>query len=363
MAQSGLNSRERQSDAARLLLAAARERFAVAATDLLLPDRSRLTEWQRLTAAGLLSRIVAGIEDGLRARLASSFQAHEALHAALASAHVPIAVPILERAQVLRDPDLVHILVRRVEEHRFWKNSAAGREDWLFELVRDSDEAVASAAMELVIARSRRFDRFQDPTVGQIEFPAELQHKLVWMVAAALRQYIVQQHGLASVDGAVEEAANFLIAGYDEGDSLEAHSMRLVRLLHRSGRLDGDSLLRMTAEGVLPFLLSGLCVLCGLDQSAAWEVLSDPRGRGPALLLKAAGVDRKAAASILLSLNAKGPLFSGAEGEAAAEQLGLFDTLDEGAARDVLRLWQADPVYRACVARISTRGRPAAEAA
>mgnify|MGYP006175096005 CR=1 FL=1 len=30
-------------------LAAARERFAVAATDLLLPDQARLTEWQRLT--------------------------------------------------------------------------------------------------------------------------------------------------------------------------------------------------------------------------------------------------------------------------------------------------------------------------
>ena len=49
-----IDGRERQSDAARLLLAAARERFAVAATDLLLPDRARLTEWQRLTAAALL---------------------------------------------------------------------------------------------------------------------------------------------------------------------------------------------------------------------------------------------------------------------------------------------------------------------
>ena len=74
---------ERQSDAARLLLAAARERFAVAAADLLLPDRARLTEWQRLTAAALLTRLVRGLEDEMRARLAVRFEGHEALHAAL----------------------------------------------------------------------------------------------------------------------------------------------------------------------------------------------------------------------------------------------------------------------------------------
>ncbi len=114
----------KQSDAARLLLAAARERFAVAATDLLLPDRARLTEWQRLTAAALLTRLIRGIEDDLRARLAVRFEDHAALHAALSSAHVPIALPILERAQVLRDADLGNVLVRRVEEHRFWKAHA-----------------------------------------------------------------------------------------------------------------------------------------------------------------------------------------------------------------------------------------------
>jgi hypothetical protein len=52
-------------------------------------------------------------------------------------------------------------------------------------------------------------------------------------------------------------------------------------------------------------------------------------------------------------------LVSGAEGEATAAQLDLFDTLDDAAARDVLRLWQAHPAYRASIARISTRTRSA----
>jgi hypothetical protein len=72
---------------------------------------------------------------------------------------------------------------------------------------------------------------------------------------------------------------------------------------------------------------------------------------------------RDSAAAILLLLNSRGHLVSGAESDATAEQLELFDTIDEAAARDVLRLWQAHPAYRASVARISTRARPSAEAA
>ncbi len=361
MAEAVSSRREKKSDAARLLLAAARERFAVAATDLLLPDLARLTEWQRLTAAGLLSRLVRSIEDDLRVRLAARFEGRDALHAALSSAHVPIALPILERAQVLRDPELTTILVRRAEEHRFWKGRAEPQgEEYLFELVRDPDDGIAAEAMELVIARSRRFDRFQEPVMGRVELPAELQHRLVWVVAAALRQYIVQQHQVGAVDAAVEEAAGSIIGAYDEGATLEALAMRLARRLLRDGRLDGAVLARIINDGVLPFFIAGLAALCGVDQTATWEVLSDPRGRGPALLLRAAGVGRDESAVILLALNSRGALFSGVEGEAAAAQLELYDSIDDASAQEVLRLWQAHPTYRASVARISTRVRSAA---
>lgn len=199
--------------------------------------------------------------------------------------------------------------------------------------------------------------------MGQVELPAELQHKLVWMVAASLRHYIVQQHHVAHVDAAVEETASALIAAYDEGATLEARAVKLARRLHAAGRLDGALLERTLAEGLLPLFIAGIGALSALDYAAAWEVLADPRGRGPALLLRAGGVEREPAASLLLLLNGRGALVSGAEGDATAAQLELYDTIDEAAARDVLRLWQADPGYRSMVARISTRARPASEAA
>jgi hypothetical protein len=101
--------------------------------------------------------------------------------------------------------------------------------------------------------------------------------------------------------------------------------------------------------------VAGIAVLCRLDYAPAWEVLSDPQGRGPALLLRAADVERRETASILLTLSTRGRLFSGAEGDAAADQLDLFDRTSRDAALDVLRLWQVDPGYRIAIAMLSTR--------
>jgi hypothetical protein len=84
---------------------------------------------------------------------------------------------------------------------------------------------------------------------------------------------------------------------------------------------------------------------------------------GPAILLRAARFERNHAAAIFLILNSRGRMFSGQEGDASADQLEIFEATEESLARDILRLWQVDPGYRAAVARLSTRVRSASEAA
>lgn len=367
MADAHRTSSNGRSDAARRLLAASRERFNAAVTDLLLPEEARLSEWQRLTAANLLTRLVRSVEDGMRGTLARDFHANEAVHAALSSARVDIALPILERAGALNDHDLGTVLVRRVEEHRFWKAQTArghAGEDLLAGLIRDADPTLAGEAMELVIARSRRFDRFGDPVIGQVDLPPQLQHRLVWMIAAALRHYLVQQHSVAVPDGPVARAAASALSTHDEGASLEVRSERLVKRLQTARRLTPSLLVQALDHGLLPLFLAGTAALTGTDYSAAWEILSDPQGRGPAILLRAAGFQREDAAAAFLALSSLGPVFSGREGENAVTQLELFDRLSDAAAVEVLRLWQVDPAYRTAVARLSTRGRrSAAEAA
>jgi len=348
MSDQRLNKSDKGDDA-RLLQAAARERLSVAVADLALPEGLRLSDWQRTTVSALLAKLVRTIEDELRASLAETLLAkdHEALHATLTSAHVAIAAPILERSARHADPQLIAALIRRAEEHRRVRTRATAESSLLLELLRDEDEAVAEQAMAIVIAQSRRFDGFSEPVAARTELAAELEHRLVWRVAAALRHYMVDRHAVApaQADEAVVAAAEHLLAAYDEGDSLEARSLRLARRLHETGRLSDELIEQALGEGSFPLFLAALAVRAGLSYASAWEILSDPRGRGAVLLIKAAGIPRTHSVAILLGLS---------ESEAKVEmQVDLFDTTEEPAARQALRLWQVNPGYREALAEVA----------
>ena len=348
MSEDRLIKAERGDDAL-LLDAAVRERLAVAAADIRLPQPLRLTEWQRATVAALAARIIRGVEDELRTSLADSAaaRANQALHAALTSAHVAIAGPILERSGAHADPPFVAALIRRSDEHRLARTGSAGAPTLLQELIGDADEQVSEQAMAILIAHSRRFDGFGEPVAARTELAAELEHRLAWRVAAALRAYMIDLHSIPSqiADEILVPAAERLLGDYDEGDSLEARCMRLVRRLSELGRLEDDMLKRTLTEGSLPLFLAAIAVRAGLHRDAAWEIVSDPSGRGSALLLKACAVEREQAASILLGL--------AASEDRIAAQLDLFDATSAEAARAALRLWQVDPFYREALAEIA----------
>src|SRR5215218_3428812 len=136
-------------DGAAQLLASARARVSAAIADLALPEAFRLSDRQRITVAHLLRRLVGDIEDELRSALAAHFVGEEEapLRAALSSATLPIAIPVLERGGALADPELFALLLRRAEERRLAR--AAPEPRLLTELAGDSDPAVAAAAVSL----------------------------------------------------------------------------------------------------------------------------------------------------------------------------------------------------------------------
>lgn len=335
---------ESGSDGARLLVAAAR-RYGHAARQLKVPEALRLSDWQRRIVATLIEGLTRTVEDELRAALATRFTTpeEEPLRATLSSAHVELAGPMVDRAGLWSDPQMLALLLRRAEEYRTYRSgSLVG--DPLPSLIRDADAGIAAAAMAVLIGRSRRLDRVEEPLVARTELPAELQHRLVWTVAAGLRVYMVEQHGIApaQADEALAEEAGLLLADYDEGDTLEARSMRLAQALADAGRLEDRLLLDALSAGSLPLFLAGISLRARIGLADAWDIVSDIDGRGSPLLLRAAGVERQPAAAMLLAL---------ARDEAAlGPQLDLFDTIGEEGAREALRLWRVDPAYRAALA-------------
>lgn len=338
-----------REDDARLLHAATRERLAVAAADLAIPERLRLSDWQRSTASALNAKLVRTVEDELRAALlkTEAVRAHDALSAAFGSAHVPIAGPLLERSTAPLDRGLVSALVRRTDEHRRSRGRGAGEMPLLIELIQDQDSHVAEHAMSILIAQSRRFDSFSEPAAAHTELSAELEHRLVWRVAAALRRYMVDTHTVDPVaaDEVIVAAAERLLAAYDEGDALEARAMRLAKRLRETDRLTDGLIERSLSEGSLSMFLAAVAVRTSLSQASAWEILSNPKGRGAVFLLKVAGVERGHAASMLLAL--------AASEEEVPPQVDLFDVTDLSTARDALRLWQVNPGYRDAIAELS----------
>jgi hypothetical protein len=335
-------------DGAAQLLASAHARVAAAIADLALPEAFRLSDRQRFTVSHLLRRLVGDIEDELRSDLAANFAGDEdsPLRAALSSASLPIAVPVLEGGGALADPALFALLLRRTEEHRLARAAPEAR--LLTELAGDEDPAVAAAAVSLLIAESRRLDAFHEPLIGSGDLPAEVAHGLAWTVAAALRTYLIARHAVApaTADGAVSAAAAALLGRYDEGTGADSLARRLALRLEERARLDDTLLVRAAAEGALPLLLAGISLRTGLDPQASWELFSDSSGRGPAIVLRAAHLEREAAASVLLHL-------AGRE-DAVAARLDVYDSLDSAQARHHILLWSLDPAYRSAVARLAS---------
>lgn len=335
-------------DGAAQLLASARARVSAAMADLALPEALRLSDRQRVTLAHLLRRLIGDIEDELRSALAAHFSGAgaEAVAAALSSAHVAIADPVLERGGGPGDPALFALLLRRGEEHRLAR--AAPERRLLTELAGDSDEAVAAAAVSLLVAESRRLDAFGEPLLASGDLPAELTHALAWTIAAALRAYLIAQHEIdpAECDAAVAAAVTAYLRGYDEGVGADSVARRLALRLRERGRLDDALIERTAAEGALPLFLAALSLRTGLDSQALWELLPDTTGRGPVIALRAAEVERPAAAAILLHL-------AGRE-EPVPPQLDLYDSLSPAEAARAALLWRLDPAYRSAVARLAS---------
>jgi hypothetical protein len=144
----------------------------------------------------------------------------------------------------------------------------------------------------------------------------------------------------AAADAALTEAAGALLAAYDEGDTLEARALRLVRGIEAAGRLDGEFLTRALLDGSLSLFIAALSIQTGLQPAAVAELLL-AEGDGTVLLLRACSLGREHAAGILLRL-----------GAGAEARLDRFDVTTAAEAREALLLWRSDAAYRAAIVRV-----------
>ncbi|HSW26901.1 MAG TPA: DUF2336 domain-containing protein, partial [Burkholderiaceae bacterium] len=280
------------------------------------------------------------------------------LAAALSTARVEIAAPILERARVLRDGELVAVLLRRADEHRLamaLRRSGErpdGEGSMLIDrLLQHDHAAVAVGAMALLVAESRRNDRFGEPVLARTDLPAELQHRMVWWVAAALRDYLVERHMMDPLvaDRPLVTVATAMLAAYDEGETLEGRAFELACRLRDAGELNDLLLVEAMNEGRLTLLAAVLALRAGIDAPSAWEMIADSGGCRLAVLLRAIDCPREMAGAIMLRLT----IAENRSEVELADNLDAFDLLTVDQAREALRPWRLDDDYRRAIAALA----------
>ena len=324
-------------------------RLSAALHDLFLPDLVRPTDSQRAAMANMLHALVVEIEGALRSALVVTLGDHAP--PVLSVSRIPIVRPIFDRAGVLRDRELVALLLARVEEHRI--GNAIRRIAQIDpEPSRPLDLGV-SADLEagLRIAESRRSDSHGDPCLLVRDLPADLLHRMLWWAAAALRDYLDRMSGLdpALRDEALAAAVSTRLSAHDEGQTLDAAAMRVAIV---SPANDG-MLFDLFRSGRFALFVAVLAVRARTDYASAFMLAADPGVGALAVLLRAIDASIQTAAPILLQIAS----INGLSEAKLEERVNDFLDLDLAAAKDAIRPYRLDRAFRHAIGDIGRERR------
>ncbi|VVT07071.1 conserved hypothetical protein [Sphingomonas sp. EC-HK361] len=205
----------------------------------------------------------------------------------------------LARAGMLRDTDLVGEVIDRARLSRIASRlPLIARESEASFLVRLSDcpdDRVASAATALLRAENRR-----RAGSGGTELPAELHHRMVWWVAAAVQDMIAQP----ATDRMIVDAALAILGTHDEGERVEACASRLAAAIDARPAELGEVLLAALGDTRLALFIAVLARATGTSFDNVRQAVLDPEGDRLWLLLRAQDVARPFMAEIGVALTA-----------------------------------------------------------
>ncbi|HEX8446621.1 MAG TPA: DUF2336 domain-containing protein [Sphingomonas sp.] len=333
-----------------------RIRLEILARDLFRTDDVRIDEARRTRMRAMLDGLVRATEGRLRRDLVKRLEAAApaSVLMALGNMTLPIARPVLESAGTLADADLVAALARRVDEHRLVVQArVAAMQDptlvarGLFAgLLVQANTEVANAARQIAELTAARFGPFEEPALGLTDLAEAVQVRLVWRVAAAVRHWIDLHDRIAGAvaDRAVAAAGAAMLADTAARPGLDRAAMALARGMLRAGIADDEATVALAAEGQVAVAVASLALRVGIGMAAAWDMVLDPDGARLVLLLRAAGLERSAAAALLLRWpDAAAPV------DRIGDRMAGYDMISHADAHAAIDLHRLDPAYAAAL--------------
>jgi hypothetical protein len=228
------------------------------------------------------------------------------------------------------------------------------RPSLIVRLATSPDGIVSAMATTLMSTEARRRAPQESGAPLRTDLPAELHHRLVWWVAAAIAAQLSPVAGPAhvAVDRALTDAALRSLAAHDEGDRIEAAAMQLVAAIdaHASelpGLLD-ESL----QDRRLPLFIALLAHAIGTDYDLVRDIVLDPAADRLWLTLRALNLPRETIARIGLALSEAD---TRRDIDTFADRLGTIMAIDPDEARSAMVSLRRHPEFRAA-ARAIARG-------
>jgi uncharacterized protein (DUF2336 family) len=260
----------------------------------------------------------------LSERLARADWAPPALINVLALDEIEIARPVIAGSPVLKDHDLVRLLVEATIEHQI---EVARRPQLggvvVAAILRQAEPAVLTALannptadlsdedMRQLVAAARKVAALRTPLSRHPRLTADLAMQLYVWVGQSLRGALADRFRLdtASLDQAIADAirdahgnappeAEGLVIVAREGER-EEMERKLIDKLHAAGQLRPGYLVRALREGRLSLFATALAQLGGFEADHIRRALDSDRPELLSLACAAVGIDRSVYPTIL----------------------------------------------------------------
>ena len=312
------------SDAIAAAVRRADARLDAAFTDVMLPDEARLDDRMRVALRTMLNGLVGGVEAETRrhaARLLAGRGRTDMAEAMLAGGET--VLPILADTGLLRDPELMEEVIARTRGELIAEAlpvavGETNRPSLLVRLAEMPDTVVATAAQALLAADSRR-------GLACAVLPAEIQHRMVWWVAAAIRSSLPPN---PDSDHALGEAARRCLAAHDEGGREAVADRLVVALDPLPGEIPG-LLVEALGDRRLTLMVALLARALSIDADVVRSLVIEPDDDRLWVAMRAAGLSREQIAQVALSLSDADPR---RDIEAFADRLDSFAAMTQAAA-------------------------------
>ncbi len=327
---------------------AAHRALAAAIDDFLLPDDARLDERTRSALTRLMRALIETVEGEIGGHAVRLLRAQCETALADALEMRGGAVDTLNDSGLLRDPELLRELIARVRQDLLAGGMAVQAHDdperpsLLNRLAQQPDRLLAQAAAAVLVAESRRRSVPESGPLAQTDLPAELHHKLVWRIAAALRV----AGSAVALDRALAEAAQRSLAAHDEGDRLEAAAMRLAVAIDARPDELPELMIEALGDRRVALFAALLAHALRIDFPAAREMIFDAANGRLWVALRALDFDRAAVAQLGVALSEADPRRSV---ENFAETLDAVMAIEPEEAREAIAPLLLPADYRAAI--------------